>query len=145
MQQMLCPGPISTNTEEQLWQKNCHRLYLQHWIQQRGPWNFTQGSALDSPTSNRDSALTTACKVTTTAPDAEGNRGQSGYRFCPKLYLKQKMKTQGSQPVTLHADGMKRISPHLCLPFDRAGSKAEDSLLHQKYKAYHFSLEQIYI
>lgn len=68
VQCMLRSGPISTNTEEQLWQKNCHRPNLQHWVQWRGPWNFTQGSVLDSPTSNRDSAFTTVRKVTTTAP-----------------------------------------------------------------------------
>lgn len=53
------------------------------------------------------------------SPVGGGNRGQSGYRFCLKPELKQKMKTQGSQPVTSHRDAMKRchqeFPPH-CLP-----------------------------
>lgn len=78
------------------------------------------------------------------SPIAGGDRGQSGWRFCLKPDLKQKMKTQGSQPVPLHLDTMKGdCQEFACLPLGRTGSTTEDWSRYQKYKAYRSSLGQI--
>lgn len=116
MQRMLHPGPISTNAEEQLWQKNCHRLYLQHWVQWREVLGISRKVQLwIDPLQIGIQPSRLLRKVTKTAPllvkETKGKVVTDSAWNC----LKQKMKTQGSRPATLHADTMKRISLHLLL------------------------------
>lgn len=130
------PGLISTN----ILKNSCGRKIATGptpitGFSKGGLRNFTQGSVLDSPTSNQDTILpTTVRKLTITALLLVEEMKSKWLEILSET--QHKTKNEKSRKPTSHSSFRhhEKISPgtphHPCLPLSRTGSMAEDLSLY---------------